>query len=137
MLEILYRDEVAGKGLTQGGIVANDVDTARANMLIHQVQRISTAGMLVANHAAQYFPSLKDETAQGAKFQFDKILCDVPCSGDGAIRKIPQKWQKWSCSDGTSLHPLQLQIVMRALQLVKVGGLVLYSTCSINPIEVI
>jgi multisite-specific tRNA:(cytosine-C5)-methyltransferase len=136
MLEILYRDEVNGKGTTQGGVLANDVDYMRANMLIHQVQRISTAGMMVVNHAAQYFPALKIEEGSKERFHFDKILCDVPCSGDGAIRKIPQKWQKWTCADGTSLHPLQLQIVMRALQLVKIGGLVMYSTCSINPVEV-
>lgn len=110
-------------------------------MLIHQIQRISTAGMMVVNHHAQYFPTLKaigENTALGdnSRFYFDKILADVPCTGDGAIRKIPRKWGSWSVKDGIALHALQLQILMRAVQLVKVGGLVLYSTCSINPIEV-
>lgn len=136
----MYRDESANKQLTQGGVVANDVDTSRANMLIHQVQRISTAGMMVVNHHAQYFPTLKaeGEAALGStnRFYFDKILADVPCTGDGAIRKIPQKWARWSPRDGVCLHGLQLQILMRAVQLCKIGGLILYSTCSINPIEV-
>lgn len=139
MLELLYNDETNGGGLTQGGVLANDADYARAKMLIHQVKRLSTAGMMVTNHQAQYFPGLIEEKIEGKepkKFFFDKILADVPCTGDGAIRKIPGKWQKWTVKDGTSLHALQLQILMRALQIVKVGGLILYSTCSINPIEV-
>jgi len=37
---------------------------------------------------------------------YDKVLCDVPCSGDGAIRKIPNKWKFWSYKDGMGLHGL-------------------------------
>jgi len=37
---------------------------------------------------------------------FDKILADVPCSGDGAIRKIPKKWRHFTTKDGVALHPL-------------------------------
>ncbi len=137
----MYRDESINKQLTEGGVVANDVDSSRANKLIHQVQRISTAGMMVVNHHAQYFPTLiaEGEAALGStnRFYFDKILADVPCTGDGAIRKIPQKWARWSPRDGVCLHGLQLQILMRAVQLCKIGGMVLYSTCSVNPIEVI
>ena len=69
------------------------------------------------------------------KFQYDKILCDVPCSGDGATRKLPIKWVKWHTSDGHVLHPLQLSIVMKGLNMLKRGGLLVYSTCSLNPIE--
>ncbi len=66
---------------------------------------------------------------------FDRILCDVPCSSDAAIRKIPQKWSRWSTKEGSSLHPLQLTILKRGLQLLKVGGKLSYSTCSLSPIE--
>ena len=41
---------------------------------------------------------------------YDKVLCDVPCSGDGAIRKIPNKWRFWSYKDGCGLHGLQVFI---------------------------
>ena len=66
---------------------------------------------------------------------FDRIVCDVPCSSDAAIRKIPQKWEKWSTQDGASLHVLQARILFKGLQLLKVGGRLSYSTCSLNPIE--
>lgn len=144
MLEILSRDEFLGKGLTQGAVVANDINYNRAAMLIHQVQRISTVGMMVVNHSAQHFPTFKysqDPSPEvwrdpNNKFYFDKVLADVPCTGDGAIRKLPMKWAKWTGKDGLTLHHLQLQILIRAIQLAKPGGLVMYSTCSINPIEV-
>jgi len=66
---------------------------------------------------------------------FDRILCDVPCSSDAAIRKIPQKWSSWSPRESQTLHPLQMKILQRGLELLKVGGKISYSTCSLNPIE--
>ena len=50
---------------------------------------------------AQNFPTLftlveKGNKEDNKKFYFDKILADVPCSGDGAIRKIPLRWADWS-----------------------------------------
>jgi multisite-specific tRNA:(cytosine-C5)-methyltransferase len=35
---------------------------------------------------------------------FDRILCDVPCSGDGTMRKNPGIWTKWTPQDGNGLH---------------------------------
>lgn len=66
---------------------------------------------------------------------FDKILADVPCSGDGAIRKLPDKWRNWNPLDGNALNTLQISILERAVNLVKVNGLIAYSTCSLNAVE--
>ena len=66
---------------------------------------------------------------------FDRILCDVPCSGDGTIRKNSNIWRLWSLGGAIGLHPLQLSIAWRAAQLLKVGGRLVYSTCSLNPFE--
>ncbi len=142
LLEMLYSEEAEGKGMTSGGVLANDSDYVRSYMLIHQIQRICTAGMVVLNHAAQFFPTLNKPEFElntigkyDNRVYFDKILADVPCSGDGAMRKLPNKWSNWHTQDGMSLHTLQTQLLMRGLQLLKVDGLLLYSTCSINPIE--
>jgi len=141
LLELLYKDETLGQGPTQGGVLANDIDYRRAAMLIHQVQRISTTGMMVVSHSGQHFPTLKkafdpENPDADRVLYYDKVLADVPCTGDGAIRKLPGKWAKWSIKDGLGLHALQIQIAIRAVQLCKVGGYVLYSTCSLNPVEV-
>ena len=66
---------------------------------------------------------------------FDRILCDVPCSGDGTLRKNPDLWKKWNPGHAFSLQSIQLRIATRGIQLLAPGGLMVYSTCSINPIE--
>ena len=59
----------------------------------------------------------------------------VPCSGDGVVRKDPSVWKSWRVGNALSLHTTQLRILKKALRLVKPGGVVAYSTCSFNPIE--
>lgn len=53
--------------------------------------------------------------------------------GDGTLRKNPAIWSKWNTSSSMTLHPLQLLIAQRGLQLLKEGGLMVYSTCSMSP----
>jgi 16S rRNA C967 or C1407 C5-methylase (RsmB/RsmF family) len=67
--------------------------------------------------------------------QFDRILCDVPCSGDGTLRKNKTIYKTWSHTQGNGLHHIQLNILKRGCSLLKVGGRIVYSTCSFNPIE--
>jgi len=113
-----------------GVVVANDVDFNRSNLLIHQTNRIASPALIVTNHDASKFP-----LTHPTKGQFDAILCDVPCSGDGTMRKNPELWSKWNPGLGAGLHTLQLRILLRAAALCKVGGTIVFSTCSMNPIE--
>jgi multisite-specific tRNA:(cytosine-C5)-methyltransferase len=102
-------------------------------MLIQQVQISGIAGMAVINHNAQILPQLNDEHKH--KILFDKILVNVPCSGDGTTRKLPNKWSDWHSNNGASLHPLQLNIWIKGNNMLKANGLLVYSTCSLNPLE--
>ena len=45
---------------------------------------------------------------------FDRIICDVPCSGDGTLRKNPQIWNEWRPEFAIGLHALQLRIALEA-----------------------
>lgn len=67
--------------------------------------------------------------------QYDRIVCDVPCCGDGTLRKSPDMWRRWHPGFAIGLHTLQLQIAMRGLALLRVGGVMAYSTCTFNPVE--
>ncbi|KAI8906840.1 S-adenosyl-L-methionine-dependent methyltransferase [Gorgonomyces haynaldii] len=131
LLEFLHAD---GEGLPSGVCVANDASYDRCYTLVHQAKRLQSPCLIVTNHNGQEFPRLKKPNSH-VYFQFDRILCDVPCSGDGTIRKNPNIYKSWNPSDGNGLHKLQLQILDRAVQLLKVGGRVVYSTCTFNPVE--
>lgn len=69
------------------------------------------------------------------KLRFDRILCDVPCSGDGTMRKNPDIWGKWNTAQGTNLNGVQYRVGKRGAELLAVGGRMVYSTCSLNPVE--
>lgn len=117
-----------------GFVIANDSDYKRSHMLVHQVKRLNSPNFLVVNHDAQLFPRIQLE--DGAEHtKFDRILCDVPCSGDGTMRKNINVWKDFTVADGMGLHPLQVNILARGLQLLKDGGRLVYSTCSMSPIE--
>ena len=67
--------------------------------------------------------------------KFDRILCDVPCSGDGTLRKNLSLWKNFNSHLGHATHPLQLDILTKAFKLLKKGGRLVYSTCTFNPLE--
>lgn len=64
----------------------------------------------------------------------DRVLCDVPCSGLGVIRRKPEIRYKFP-SAIDSLPDLQYRILCRSTRLVRPGGLLVYSTCTLNPAE--
>ena len=134
-------------GRATGVLVANDADYKRSHLLVHQLKRLSSPNIIVTNHDATIYPSLRlpplpvDPAAkQPAQVQqrylkFDRILADVPCSGDGTLRKNVNMWKEWNPGNALGLHLVQVRILVRALQMLKTGGRVVYSTCSLNPVE--
>lgn len=137
MLEFLMSERAPS-----GYVLANDVDMKRCHTLIHQCKRLQSPGFAVICHEAQFMPRLYDrhDLADGRPApdmpgMFDRILADVPCSGDGTLRKNADIFKRWSPHDGISLHPLQIQIAQKGLGQLQPGGYLVYSTCSMNPIE--
>lgn len=130
-------------GRTTGLLIANDADYKRAHMLIHQMKRLNSPNLIVTNHDATMYPSIKlpsEPVGEGGEtrnryLKFDRILADVPCSGDGTCRKNVNVWKDWSPGNALGLFSTQVRILVRALQMLKVGGRVVYSTCSMNPVE--
>ena len=131
-------------------VIANDVDSKRCHTLVHQTKRLQSPVLMVTNYDAASFPNLMyfdgglgdvnslDDANRSIPFsslQFDRILCDVPCSGDGTMRKNILLWKRWNPMDAIGLHRLQINILNRACALLKVDGYLVYSTCSFNPVE--
>jgi 16S rRNA C967 or C1407 C5-methylase (RsmB/RsmF family) len=115
-----------GLASSEGLLVANDVNPNRCRTLVHTLNRYDIANCVVVSFPAQYLCPLGP---------FDRILCDVPCSSDGTLRKSPDAGMQFAVENGESLHPVQRAILIRCLQLLSVGGRLVYSTCSLNPIE--
>ncbi|KAI0206501.1 S-adenosyl-L-methionine-dependent methyltransferase [Astrocystis sublimbata] len=133
-------EDATDDGRATGLLIANDVEYKRCHMLTHQLKRLSSPNLIVTNHDATLFPSLRispdPENPKLARYlKFDRILADVPCSGDGTLRKNMDLWKFWQPGNSLGLHATQCRILVRALQMLKVGGRVVFSTCSMNPVE--
>ncbi|KAL1513776.1 hypothetical protein ABEB36_003141 [Hypothenemus hampei] len=134
LLEMLHK---GNDSIPSGYIIANDVDNKRCYMLVHQAKRLNSPCVAIINHDSASLPNIFETLSDGStqQVQFDRILCDVPCSGDGTLRKNPDIWMKWTPANSLNLHGIQYRILKRAVELLVVGGRVVYSTCSLNPIE--
>ncbi len=110
----------------KGKIKAYDIYPSRVNLILNDAKRLG----IDCINAEVFDASVFDETREKA----DKVLCDVPCSGLGIIRRKPEIKYK-SLSDIDKLHNLQYLILCVTAKYVKDGGTLVYSTCSINPNE--
>lgn len=134
LIEMLHAD--MDVPFPEGFVIANDVDNKRCYLLVHQAKRLNSPCIMVVNHDASCIPTLKITSDGKTDILFyDRILCDVPCSGDGTMRKNIDVWKKWTTSNSLHLHGLQLRIAVRGVEQLAVGGRMVYSTCSLNPIE--
>jgi len=110
----------AAGALPRGFMIANELCPTRAHVLAKRCtdQHDAAVSAAVTSHRAQIYPCAVSAGA-GA---FHRVICDVPCSGDGTFRKYRDKWGHWQPHQGRQLHSLQLQIALRGLALLRVGG---------------
>lgn len=139
LLDLMLADAAPGM-LPSGLLVANDVNRERASLMAKRTRRQVRPCLLITNSDARVYPTLRKR--KGFKLRFDRVLCDVPCSGDGTLRKDRAQrggrrspWSTWSVKAGLSLHVSQAKCLKRGLQHLRPGGRLVYSTCSLNPIE--
>jgi len=114
-----------------GTIIANDKDIGRMIVLASNLERIGSTNTIIArNDAIQLCQKL---AKLGMKF--DKILLDVPCSGEGTIRSSPKTLLMWNIKMISKLSRLQKKIASSAIELLKDNGEMVYSTCTHAPEE--
>lgn len=131
VLELMKKDPGAN-----GVVVANDADEKR---LKHMDRRFAHAGdtklVITCCGGEKFAQALASVDPSNTCERFDRVICDVPCSGDGTLRKMPYLWRRWRPSRAVDLYPLQLQLLKNAGAVLKKGGRLVYSTCSLNPVE--
>ena len=110
----------------KGEIVSCDVHPARVGLISKRADEMG-----LWNISARVADSAVFDEKLGL---FDRVLCDVPCSGLGVIRRKPEIKMK-GVSEFASLPDLQYNILENTSRYVKPGGRIVYSTCTLNPNE--
>lgn len=109
-----------------GTVYSFDLYKGRVGLIQQGAQRLGLSSVIAQRRdASKLYTELPP---------MDGVLCDVPCSGYGVIRRKPEIRYKPLISV-KGLPELQLTILSHGAELVKPGGLLLYATCTLNPAE--
>jgi len=120
--------QIAEHTQNRAAIIANDPIKKRLNTLATNRARLAHSSLVLTSSDGRYFPRVPQPG-------FNKILVDVPCSGTGTVRKNPDIWWNWSPDVSKKMHMLQIRLAQRSAKLLSGGGRMVYSTCSLDPLE--
>ncbi|MCK4589607.1 MAG: NOL1/NOP2/sun family putative RNA methylase [Nanoarchaeota archaeon] len=109
----------------QGLLIANDYKGLRMVPLNMNIQRLGITNTITTLIPGQYYKDL----------QFDRILVDAPCSGTGTIRKSLKTLTIWNPNMVKRLCGQQKQLLETGFKMLKPGGTLVYSTCTLEPEE--
>jgi 16S rRNA (cytosine967-C5)-methyltransferase len=110
---------------TAGAVFASDKSVVRLQRLLANQRRLETPNI---------YPFVGDARAPAVR-QLDAVVIDVPCTGTGTFRRHPDARWRLKVSDIAVMAALQKTILKAAAKAVRVGGLLIYSTCSLEPEE--
>lgn len=108
-----------------GLIIANESELSRLTPLSTNLERCGVSNTIVIRSKGEHIKN----------FTFDKILLDAPCSGIGTIRKSPGTLQIYNPNMIRKLASVQRKLMINAWKLLKPGGTLVYSTCTLEPEE--
>ena len=120
--------ELAGKLLGTGVLYANDISASRALALLKNLELAGAENIYVT---AEKPENLALKLPQ----YFNKILCDVPCSGEGMFRKDASLIKSWKDKGPEYYQPIQREILDSAYEMLAPSGMIMYSTCTFNEME--
>lgn len=109
-------------------IVANDLAKSKNKLILENIERLGLENISLTNYDASSF-------VEDFKDGFDYVLVDAPCSGLGVVGRKPEIRYNRSKETIVRLANLQREILENALKYVKKGGFLVYSTCTIGPLE--
>lgn len=109
----------------QGLIVCNEPVPKRAQILSRNIERMGVTNALVVS-------AMPDALAKRWPEGFDGVQVDAPCSGEGMFRRHPETRDEWSPESPAGCAKRQADILDEAAKLVRPGGRIVYSTCTLN-----
>jgi NOL1/NOP2/sun family putative RNA methylase len=112
----------------RGILVANDVSPSRIKPLVANLQRCGVINVVVTQMDGRLFYKL-------AKEQFDRVLVDAPCSSLGIVAKDWSAANHYSEKISKKISRLQQSLIVSAYDCLRPGGILVYSTCTLHPVE--
>ena len=109
----------------RGTIVANDRSFGRIRALQFNIHKFGAINTIITNYELHRFP----------KITFDVIMLDAPCSSSGTVRKSPKLIDSWNLNVSLGYAERQMDLLLRTFDMLRPGGTLVYSTCSIAPEE--
>ncbi|WP_431222628.1 16S rRNA (cytosine(1407)-C(5))-methyltransferase RsmF [Serratia sp. L9] len=120
--------QIAALMNNQGGIVANEYSASRVKVLHANISRCGVKNVALTHFDGRVFGAALPES-------FDAILLDAPCSGEGVVRKDPNAMSNWSPQSVASIAETQRELIDSAFHALAPGGVMVYSTCTLNAQE--
>jgi len=109
----------------KGLIVANELGYIRIKALKFNIEKQGALNVAVTNMDLNRFP----------RREFDVVFVDAPCSSEGTCRKNWKTFLSWSERDIKNHSKVQRKLIKKGYELVKKGGVLVYSTCTFAPEE--
>ncbi len=120
--------ELAAKLAHTGLLVANDASASRTKALLKNLEVFGAPNICITSE-------MGDKLDRGFHAYFDKILIDAPCSGEGMFRKQSHMIAAWEKQGPQVFSKMQRAILDQAAELLRPGGMMLYSTCTFSALE--
>jgi NOL1/NOP2/sun family putative RNA methylase len=118
--------QIAAAMENAGVLIANEPSGRRQQALLANVNRLGVLSATITEYRGESFP---------LRACFDRVLLDAPCSAEGTLRKEPALRGGASLGTIRRLAKLQKRLILRAFDLLKAGGILVYSTCTFAPEE--
>lgn len=103
-------------------LISNDINYKRANILSNNLERLGLNPIVTSNKIDYFTTNFKNV--------FDLVILDVPCSGEGIIRKYPEIIDEYSNANIDTLAYKQSVLLQQAYELLNNDAYLLYSTCT-------
>lgn len=120
--------ELAAKLDGTGILISNDISASRAKALLKNLEVFGSTNSLIISEAPYKLADRYNE-------YFDKILIDAPCSGEGMFRKSISMVTAWENNGNRLFADIQRDILRYVVDMLKPGGMLVYSTCTFSPLE--
>ncbi|ELZ9928090.1 16S rRNA (cytosine(1407)-C(5))-methyltransferase RsmF [Cronobacter malonaticus] len=117
--------QIAALMQNQGFILANEYSASRVKVLHANISRCGIRNVGLTHFDGRVFGAALPE-------QFDAILLDAPCSGEGVVRKDPDALRNWSPQSNQEIAATQRELIDSAFHALAPGGTLVYSTCTLN-----